>query len=63
MRTDFKVYKRKIHVFRESNELDGRDADRWIYVWTTNAHPTCKSALLEAKATLPTVKFKASFAR
>lgn len=62
MRTDFKVYKRKIHVFRETNALDG-DTQKWRYVWSTNAFKTCKDAKEDAEIQHPTVKFKASFAK
>jgi hypothetical protein len=61
----FKVYKRKIHVYREANELDRptypKD-ERWVYCWSTNAYLTCKAAVAAANAEHPTVKFKANFA-
>jgi len=59
--TDFKVYPRKIHVYRERNVLD--NANKWVYAWSTNAHPTCKSAVAEAKVKHPNFEFKASFAK
>lgn len=58
----FKVYKRKIHVYRESNELDVQGCG-WVYVWSTNAYPTCKAAKEAAEKLHPNVKFKASFAQ
>jgi hypothetical protein len=61
MRTDFKVYPRKIHVYRERNVID--PANRWVYAWSTNAHPTCKSAVADAKTKHPNFDFKASFAK
>jgi hypothetical protein len=59
---NFKVYPRKIHVYREANELD-KVSLRWVYVWSTNAYPTCKAAVSAAVAEHPSVKFKASFAK
>ena len=65
MKTDFKVYKRKIHVYRAHNSLDlGRASEYpWIYVWSTNAYPNCKAAAEAAKVLHPGESFKASFAR
>jgi len=59
----FKVHARKIHVFREWNttDLGTKEFCPWVYVWSTNAHKTCKDALAAAKALTPNVKFKASF--
>lgn len=62
MRTDFKVYKRKIHVYREANELD-RPGQKWAYVWTSNAYRTCRDAVKAAEEKHPGVKFKAFFAK
>lgn len=59
----FKVYKRTIHVYRKSNELDGNNAPRWVYVWSSNAYRTCKDAIAAATAKHPTVKFTAAFAK
>ena len=56
MKTDFKVYKRKIHVyFKKSDDL--------YYAWTTNAYKTCKAAAAAAKQERPQWDFKASFAK
>lgn len=57
-----KVYKRKIHVYRTANELD-RDGLKWIYVWSTNAYPTCKAAIAGAIAKCGDIGFRASFAK
>jgi hypothetical protein len=39
MKTDFKVYARKIDIF-------GMNAQRqWVYICTTNAAKTCKQAV------------------
>lgn len=57
-----KVYKRKIHVYREANELDN-PSEKWVYVWSTNAYPTCKAAKEAAEKLHPNVKFKACFAQ
>lgn len=56
MRTNFTVYKRKINVYVERE-------GKWIYCWSTNAHPTCKSAVASANLLHPDRKFKASFAK
>jgi hypothetical protein len=55
------VYKRKIDVYRERNVLD--PANKWVYVWSTNAHATCKSAVAEAKVKHPNFEFKANFVK
>lgn len=56
MRTGFKVYKRKIHVyFKKSDGL-------W-YAWSTNAFATCRDAVADAKQKRPQWDFKASFAK
>jgi hypothetical protein len=56
------VYKRKIHVYREPNELDTTKTV-YQYVWSANAYRTCRDAIAAAVAKHPTVKFKASFAK
>lgn len=56
MRTNFKTYKRKIHVYEKRG-------GQWVYCWSTNAHPTCKSAAAGAQALYPHKEFKASFAK
>ena len=62
MKTDFKVYPRKIHVHRAANALDARGA-RWVYVWSTNAYRTCREAVAAAQAKHPEMTFKACFAK
>ena len=62
MKTDFKVYKKKIHVYREPNLLDATPTV-WQYVWSTNAYKTCRDAVAAAVNKHPTVKFKACFAK
>lgn len=54
------VYARKIDVYRERNELDPEWV-KWTYVWSTNAHRTCKDAILAAMLKHPGVKFRANF--
>lgn len=65
MQTDFKVYPHKIHVYRAHNELDLGKASEfpWTYVWSTNAHKTCREAVKAAQAMHPSFKFKAAFAK
>jgi hypothetical protein len=62
MRTDFKVYPRKIHVYRKANDLDPPHA-RWVYVWSANAYKTCRDAVAAAKALHPSQEFTARFAK
>ena len=56
MKTDFKVYKRKIHVYYKRQ-------DGLCYAWSTNAYKTCREAILGAKAVHPDFDFIANFAR
>ena len=61
MLTDFKVYKRKIHVFRAlTHPVFGRTH---IYAWSTNACKTCPDAIARAKELHPDAEFKANFAK
>ena len=46
MRTDFKVYKRKIHVYYK------KPSGLW-YAWSTNAYKTCRDAVAAAKLERP----------
>lgn len=63
MKTDFKVYKRKIHVYkREALACDPADIF-WNYAWSTNAYKTCREAVKAASETHPTGNFKACFAK
>ena len=56
MKTDFKVYPRKIHVYyKRTGGL--------CYGWSTNAYKTCKEAIEGAKAIHPDFKFVANFAK
>lgn len=54
MKTDFKVYKRKIHVYFKK-------PDGLWYAWSTNAYKTCKEAVQAAKLERPQWDFVASF--
>ena len=55
MKTDFKVYRRKIHVYRKDV--------KWLYAWSTNAYRTCREAAAAAKALHPDQEFTARFAK
>ena len=56
MKTDFKVYPRKIHVyFKMPNGL--------CYAWSTNAYKTCREAVQAAKLERPQWQFTANFAK
>ena len=56
MKTDFKVYPRKIHVYyKRTGGL--------CYGWSTNAYKTCKEAIEGAKAVHPDFKFVANFTK
>ena len=47
MRTDFRVYKRKIHVYvRQPGESPS--SKLWMYMHSTNAFKTCKDAVKNA---------------
>ena len=59
MKTDFKVYPRKIHVFAV---IDGLVMHR-AYQWSTNAYKTCREAIAAAKALHPGREFVANFAK
>lgn len=56
MKTDFKVYKRKIHVYFKKR-------DGLWYAWSTNAFKTCRDAVADAKKHRPQWDFVASFAK
>jgi hypothetical protein len=56
MKTDFKVYKRKIHVYQLREGVP-------VYAWSTNAYKTCRDAVAGAVARYPSKQFKASFAK
>ncbi len=55
MRVNFKVYPKKIHVYKKTHE--------WVYVWSTNAYRTCRDAIESAKTLYPNDVFKANFAK
>ena len=56
MRTDFKVYPRKIQVYYK------RPVDlHYSYAWSTNAYKTCRDAVAEASRLHPKMQFKANF--
>lgn len=62
MRTDFKVYKRKIHVYAKGAPRSAPHLKQF-YAWSTNAYKTCKDAVLAAKALYPNQEFTANFAK
>jgi hypothetical protein len=64
--TDFKVYKRKIHVYREGNALDqvNGEMSQWVYAYSTNAYKTCRDAVAAAVVRSGSCKrFTANFAK
>jgi len=63
--TDFKVYKRKIHVYREGNALDqvNGNLNKWVYMHSTNAYKTCKAAVKSTELKHPGKRFSANFAK
>lgn len=65
MRTDFKVYKRKIHVWlvQNSNIPDSEHKGRLMYMYSSNAYRTCRDAVAAAKAKYPAFEFRANFAK
>jgi hypothetical protein len=65
MKTDFKVYKRKIHVWvlANSNVPDSEYQNRYDYLWSTNAYKACREAIAAAKAYRPAFTYKANFAK
>lgn len=62
MKTDFKVYKRKIHVYGIGAPKSAPHLKRF-YAWSTNAYPTCRAAIAAAKALHPNQEFTAHFAK
>jgi hypothetical protein len=62
MKTDFKLYVRKIHVYKEQTSMPDTHA-RFLYCWSTYAHRTCRDAVKAAKEMYPEHNFKASFAK
>lgn len=62
MKTDFKVYPRKIHVSYSGPLVIAR-GKKWEYAWSTNAYKTCREAVAAGKSLYPEFKFKANFAK
>lgn len=62
MKTDFKVYPRKIHVYCKDSPKTALHQTQF-YAWSTNAYRTCRDAVAAAEALHPGKEFKASFAR
>jgi hypothetical protein len=61
----FRVYKRKIHVWikQNSNVKNSAHTMGLIYLWSTNAYPTCKAAIAAAKQYRPAFDYVANFAK
>jgi hypothetical protein len=62
MKTDFKVYPRKIHVYAKGAPRTAPHLKRF-YAWSTNAYRTCSAAIVAAKARRPDMDFVANFAK
>ena len=62
MKTDFKVYRRKIHVYAIGSPKTAPHLTRF-YAWSTNAHATCRAAIEAAKKLHPSLEFTANFAK
>jgi hypothetical protein len=60
MKTDFKVYKRKIYVWAKMTPKTAPHLT-WAFAWCTNAYPTCKTAVAGARQQYPNMEFKARF--
>ena len=54
----FKVYKRAIELFWQSESNKG-----WKYLCTTNAFRTCREAVADAKVTFPQLSIKGNFVK
>jgi len=65
MKTDFKVYKRKIYLWvkQNSNVQDSAHKGGLLFFSATNAAPTCKAAVARAKELHPNFDFVANFAK
>lgn len=63
MKTDFKVYKRKINVWlvQNSNVPDSQHKRHFMYMHSTNAYKTCRDAIAAAKLKAPDFQFIANF--
>jgi hypothetical protein len=62
MKTDFKVYPRKIHVYCVGAPKTAPHLKQF-YAWSTNAYKTCREAISAAKILHPNREFKANFAK
>lgn len=62
MKTDFKVYERKINVYCKGSPKTASNLT-WFYAWSTNAYKTCRDAVNAAQILYPGEEFKASFAK
>lgn len=62
MKTDFRVYKRKIYV-HFAGPIASAPGQQWGFAWATNAHRTCRDAIAAAKVLHPELEFKANFAK
>jgi hypothetical protein len=56
MKTNFKVYPKKIHVYYKRQ-------GGLCYAWSTHAYKRCKDAIAAAKAIHPDFQFVANFAK
>jgi hypothetical protein len=56
MKTNFKVYPHKIHVYYKRQ-------GGLCYAWSTHAYKRCKDAIAAAKAIHPDFQFVANFAK
>jgi hypothetical protein len=63
MKTDFKVYKRKIHVYVMAVGLPHSSKPKKHYSHSTNAYRTCREAVQGAKLRQPAFDFVAYFAK
>lgn len=65
MKTDFKVYKRKIYLWvkQNSNVKDSEHQSGLVFFAATNASRTCKEAVARAKELHPSFDFVANFAK
>ena len=65
MKTDFKVYKRKIHIWvrQNSNVPHSEHSRHLMYVFSTNAYKTCREAIAAVKTKYPDSQFVANFSK
>ena len=62
MKTDFKVYQRKIHVYCKGAPKTAPHLKQF-YVWSTNAYKSCREAVAAARVAYPDQEFTATFAK